>query len=108
MSVDIPDKTFFRIGEAARIIGVEPHVLRFWETEFSGVRPERSDSSHRVYKRRQLEMFLEIKRLLHEELYTIAGARRKLKQRPMEPPRQETIEDIRQGLMEIKSLLENS
>ena len=73
--VEVPDKLFFRIGEAAQLIGVEPHVLRYWESEFK-MRPQRSNSGQRMYRRKDISRFLQIKRLLHEEGYTIAGARR--------------------------------
>ena len=80
--VEIPDdKTYFRIGEVSRIIGVEPYVLRYWESEFPQIRPERADSNQRTYQKKDLELILEIKRLLYEEKLTIEGARRRLKQR---------------------------
>jgi len=72
------DKRYFRIGEASRIIGVEPYVLRFWESEFPQLRPRRADSRQRTYQRRDLEILLEIKRLLYEEKLTIEGARQRL------------------------------
>ena len=79
--VQIPDdKRYFRIGEVSRIIGVEPYVLRYWETEFSQIRPQRADSNQRTYQRKDLETILEIKRLLYEEKMTIEGARQRLKQ----------------------------
>lgn len=74
---DLPDKLFFRIGEAAELIGVEPHVLRYWETEFK-LRPKRSSSGQRLYRRQDIARFLRIRRLLHEEGFTIAGARKAL------------------------------
>ncbi len=74
---EIPDKLFFRIGEAATLIGVETHVLRYWETEFK-LRPQRSDSGQRMYRRKDLGKFLRIKQLLHDEGFTIAGARKAL------------------------------
>ena len=74
---DIPDKMFFRIGEAASLIGVEPHVLRYWEGEFR-MRPQRSPSGQRMYRRKDLERFLRIKSLVHDQGFTIAGARRAL------------------------------
>jgi DNA-binding transcriptional MerR regulator len=74
------DKRYFRIGEVSRIIGVEPYVLRYWETEFPQIRPSRADSNQRTYQKRDLETILEIKRLLYDEKLTIEGARRRLKQ----------------------------
>lgn len=73
----LPDKLFFRIGEAAELIGVEPHVLRYWETEFK-IRPQRSTAGQRMYRRKDIARFLRIRRLLHEEGFTIAGARKVL------------------------------
>lgn len=73
----IPDKLFFRIGEAAELIGVETHVLRYWETEFK-MRPQRSGSGQRMYRRKDIEKFLRIRHLLHEQGFTIAGARKSL------------------------------
>lgn len=73
------DKRYFRIGEVSRIIGVEPYVLRYWETEFPQIRPQRASSRQRTYQRRDLEIVLEIKRLLYEEKLTIEGARQRLR-----------------------------
>jgi DNA-binding transcriptional MerR regulator len=76
---ELPDKLYFKIGEVAKIVGVKPYVLRYWETEFSIIRPGKSRSHHRLYRRRDVETLLEIKRLLHSERYTIEGAKRRLK-----------------------------
>jgi DNA-binding transcriptional MerR regulator len=72
---EIPDKLYFRIGEVARLCTVEPYVLRFWESEFSQLRPNKSGTGQRLYRKRDVEMALRIKRLLYDEGYTIAGAR---------------------------------
>lgn len=77
LDVDIPDKLFFRIGEAATIVGVEAHVLRYWESEFK-MRPTRSPSGQRMYRRKDLAKLFRIKQLLHNEGFTIAGARKAL------------------------------
>ena len=74
----IPEKAFFRIGEAARLLGVETHVLRFWETEFPALQPQKSPTNQRRYRRADLELLLQIKHLLHDRKYTIAGARKVL------------------------------
>ncbi len=74
----IPDKKYFRIGEVSRLVGVDPHVLRYWETEFTLIRPRRARSNQRLYRRRDVENLLRIKTLLHDEGYTISGARRLL------------------------------
>jgi DNA-binding transcriptional MerR regulator len=71
----IPDKLYFRIGEAAQLVGVEPYVLRFWETEFPQLNPKKSGTGHRLYRRKEVELLLEVKRLLYEKKFTIEGAR---------------------------------
>jgi len=75
---EIPDKLCFRIGEVARLAGVKPHVLRFWEAEFRGLGPKKSGTGHRVYRRKDVAFVLEIKRLLYEKRFTIEGARKYL------------------------------
>jgi DNA-binding transcriptional MerR regulator len=84
---ELPDRLYFKIGEVAKIVGVKPYVLRYWETEFSMIRPGKTRSKHRLYRRRDVETLLEIKRLLHTERYTIEGAKRCLKtpQKPEKP-----------------------
>lgn len=77
---DLPVKLFYRIGEVAQLVGVETHVLRYWETEFRSLRPKKSAKGQRVYSRRDLERLLRIKELLYREGYTIAGAKRQLKE----------------------------
>ncbi len=73
----VPEKLFYKIGEVSRIAGVEPYVLRYWETEFPFLRPRKTSSGQRVYSRKDLEMVLQIKKLLYEERYTIEGVRKK-------------------------------
>ena len=74
----IPDKLFFKIGEVCDIVGVQAHVLRYWETEFPMLQPQKNRSGQRTYRRKDVEMALRIKELLYEEGFTIAGAKRKL------------------------------
>ncbi len=74
----IPDKKYFRIGEVSSLVGVDPHVLRYWETEFKIIRPRRARSNQRLYRRKDVENLLRIRTLLHDEGYTISGARRLL------------------------------
>src|ERR1700694_1088143 len=81
---EIPDKLYFRIGEVSRLAGIKPYVLRFWETEFSSLGPKKSGKGHRLYRRKDVELVLEIKRLLYEKRYTIEGARKYLDSRPRE------------------------
>jgi DNA-binding transcriptional MerR regulator len=75
----LPDKLYFKIGEVAALVGVKPHVLRYWESEFSIVKPSKTRSKHRLYRRRDVETLLHIKHLLHDERFTIEGARKRLK-----------------------------
>ena len=81
---EIPDKLYFRIGEVSRLAGIKPYVLRFWETEFSSLGPKKSGKGHRLYRRKDVELVLEIKRLLYDKRYTIEGARKYLDTRPRE------------------------
>ncbi|MBI4383047.1 MAG: MerR family transcriptional regulator [Nitrospinae bacterium] len=80
MDQPIPEKLFFKIGEVAEIAGVEQHVLRYWEDEFDVLKPSKNRSGQRLYQRKDIDLVLEIKRLLYTELYTVAGARKKLKE----------------------------
>ncbi len=76
MDTTIPDKLYFKIGEVAKLVGVPPHVLRYWEGEFPGIDPKRAKSGQRLFRRADLLLLLRIRSLLHDEGYTIAGARR--------------------------------
>ena len=78
------DKLYFKIGEVADIVGVPAYVLRYWETEFRAVRPQKSRAQQRVYRRRDVITLLKIKHLLYEQKFTIAGARKQLKEAPRE------------------------
>ena len=78
---DIPNKLYFKIGEVARLTGVKPYVLRYWETEFNGLGPKKSGTNQRQYRRKDVELVLEIKRLLYEKRFTIEGARKHLGQK---------------------------
>jgi len=75
----VPDKNFFRIGEASRLTATKPFVLRYWETEFPMLQPVKSPKGHRLYRREDIETVFTIKRLLYDEGFTIAGARRHLR-----------------------------
>jgi DNA-binding transcriptional MerR regulator len=74
-NASIPDKLYFRIGDVAKLCGVEAYVLRFWETEFPQLKPNKSGTGQRLYRRRDVELALRIKQLLYADGYTIAGAR---------------------------------
>ena len=83
----LPDKLYFKIGEVSEIIGVEPYVLRYWETEFPALKPSKSRSQQRMYRKRDVELLIEIKRLLYDEMYTIAGAKKQLTKSGEKTPR---------------------
>ena len=83
----VPLKLYYRIGEVAEIVGVEPHVLRYWETEFRSIRPQKSRSGQRVYSRRDVNKLIRVRDLLYSQGFTIAGARKKLLQSGQEPSR---------------------
>jgi DNA-binding transcriptional MerR regulator len=83
---EVPNKLYFRIGEVARLAGIKPYVLRFWETEFAGIGPKKSGTGHRLYRRKDVQMVLEIKRLLYQERFTIEGARKFLEGRGKPEP----------------------
>ena len=77
MDIEIPDKTYFRIGEVSKILGVEPYVVRYWETEFKTVKPIRTKSEQRLYRQKDLEELALIRNLLYRDRFTIAGAKKK-------------------------------
>jgi DNA-binding transcriptional MerR regulator len=112
-SAAIPDRAFFRIGEVARLLGVAPYVLRFWETEFPTLEPEKGPNNQRRYRREDVERLLGIKHLLYERGYTIDGARRFLasRRRPEDEPDARPSEGERANLLarrikhEVESLL---
>lgn len=76
VELDIPNKLYFRIGEVSKLTGVKPYVLRFWENQFPGLGPKKSGKGHRLFRRKDVELVLEIKHLLYEKRYTIEGARK--------------------------------
>jgi DNA-binding transcriptional MerR regulator len=101
---EIPNKLYFRIGDVSRLLGVEPHVLRYWETEFSALKPKKGGTGQRLYRRKDVETALEIKRLLYDRRYTIEGARKYLEMPPPAPPpklaRQAELFDPVRGMLE--------
>jgi len=111
----IPDKLYFRIGEVATLCHLPAYVLRFWESEFPQLKPVKSSTGQRMYRRRDVENVLRIKRLLYDQGFTISGARQQLRaegktdksQAAIPFPSQSTpeIQRIRQGLREILSML---
>ena len=76
----LPDKIYFKIGEVARLTGVKPYVLRYWETEFNAIQPVKSRSRQRLYRKRDVELILKIKELLYESRFTIEGARKRIRE----------------------------
>ncbi len=108
MTNKLPPKLYYRIGEVAGIVGVEPHVLRYWETEFRSVKPQKSAKGQRVYSRRDVETLCRVRDLLYRDKFTIAGARKKLRDGGIEPAAEETVsseeaDKLRSTLQEIRS-----
>jgi DNA-binding transcriptional MerR regulator len=104
----LPDKLYFRVKEVSALAGVPPYVLRFWETEFSQIRPKRTETGQRLYRRRDVEQVLAIKHLLHEKKFTIEGARRHLKEAGSSPTARidhKRLAEIETGLREILDLV---
>ena len=108
---ELPDRLYFKIGEVAKLVGVKPYVLRYWETEFSGLRPGKTRSKHRLYRRKDVETLLEIRRLLYTERYTIEGAKRRLRESGRlvaapEAPDGDVLTQVRDELLALRTLLE--
>jgi DNA-binding transcriptional MerR regulator len=107
----LPDKIYFKIGEVSEIVGVEPYVLRYWETEFDLLKPSKAPSRHRLYKKKDVELLLDIKRLLYAEGFTIDGARKKLKETKKEAKDQLKLpladQKYRSALVKIKRELQS-
>lgn len=104
------DKRYYRIGEVSRIIGVEPYVLRYWESEFPQIRPRRADTNQRTYQKKDLDVIMKIKQLLYEEKLTIEGARKRLtrKKRKGVSLDRTFIEGVKKELQDILKLLDDS
>ena len=112
----IPDKLYFKIGEVSQLVGVEPYVLRYWESEFPGLSPRKSNTGQRMFRRKDVEMLLNIKQLLYEKKFTIEGARKALKSGKVETvaepesqaelfPSANPLPGIREELVDILKLL---
>ncbi len=113
---EAPEKRYYRIGEVSRITGVKPYVLRYWESEFRWMAPQKSKSKQRLYRKRDIDMILLIKKLLHEQRFTIAGARKKLREMgigraldegtlSLENDHRARYRKIREELVQIRALL---
>jgi DNA-binding transcriptional MerR regulator len=110
-------KPFFKIGEVARLLGVKPHVLRYWETEFPSLRPKKNPSGQRIYARADIDALVEIKNLLYNERYTISGAKRMLAQQEKDDsfassvPREKTLAGelglLRDRIQELLTFLQH-
>lgn len=113
----IPDKPYFKIGEAARLCAVKPYVLRYWETEFRSLRLQKTASKQRLYRRKDVELLLKIRHLLYDERFTIEGARSRLRELghdegtapPVPPPAidVEMLKKLKQGLVELSRMVED-
>ena len=104
--IEIPDKLYFKIGEVSEIAGVQPSVLRFWETEFKQINPKRTPSGQRLYRRNNIDTILKIKELLYDKKFTIQGAKRYLRTNKKKDEEQTIgLDDIRSELENIKDLL---
>lgn len=103
----IPEKLFYKIGEVSDIAKVEPYVLRYWESEFPFLNPKKNKSGQRIYTRQNLELVLQIKKLLHNDRYTIAGVKKKFHEQPQKKSSvsSETIENVRRKLKNILKTL---
>src|SRR4029079_3229175 len=114
---EIPDKLYFKIGEVSDLLGVEPYVLRYWESEFSVLSPKKSGTGQRLYRRKDVELLLRIKHLLYEKRFTIEGARQSLQAeakapKPRAPKRlqqelfsEDPLPEIRRELAHILAIL---
>ena len=109
MEHDLPDKLYFRIGEASKIVGVPAYVLRFWEGQFPTLKPVRTEKGQRLYRRKDILLLLSIKNLLHDKQFTIKGARRHLRGKSrsdMGKDSWQIIERIRNELEDLRKLLD--
>jgi DNA-binding transcriptional MerR regulator len=113
----IPEKPFFKIGEAARICALKPYVLRYWETEFRSLRPQKTTSQQRLYRRKDVQLILRIRKLLYEERFTIEGARGRLRElgheegpAPSRPPPEidrDALRKLKQGLVDLIRIVDD-
>ena len=101
----IPNKLYFKIGEVSDLTGVKPYVLRYWESEFNIVKPSKTNSNQRLYRRKEVELILEIKRLLYEDKFTIAGAKRVLQEKTKTKSANQLILDLPGEKDESKEIL---
>ena len=116
MAQVIPDKLYFKIGEVSKITSVEPYILRYWESEFKLVKPYRTKSNQRLYRKKDVESIIKIKKMLYKEKFTIAGAKKKLKENPASRKKQmamdfsqqkciDTLKDIHKEIEQLSKML---
>ena len=112
MNLPRPEKIFYKIGEVAELAGVEQHVLRYWEDEFDVLKPSKNRSGQRLYQKKDVDTVLEIRRLLYVELFTIAGAKKKLKETKKSHPqlefgfdREKFVQVMKKTKHELKAVL---
>ncbi len=114
MDVEIPDKSYFRIGEVSRILGVEPYVVRYWESEFKTIKPVRTSSCQRLYRKKDVEELATIRHLLYSEQFTIAGAKKRLSKLRMgnecvdEENYRNRLIHIKKELLKIRAMLSSA
>ena len=105
---ELPDKLYFKVGEVSKIVDVPAYVLRFWETEFKRIKPKRTSSGQRLYRKSDVELILQIKYLLYEKRFTIQGAKQHLKAETVgkrEKVAEITLDEIRLELESIRNLI---
>lgn len=105
MEIIIPEKTYFRIGEVSKILDVEPYVVRYWETEFRTVKPVRTKTAQRLYRKKDVEELLTIRNLLYSQRFTIDGAKKQLTKMRGETTI-ENVSDVQGRLIKIKTELQ--
>jgi len=100
MTLNIPDRVFYRIKEVCNLTGLKPHVLRYWEQEFKDIKPLKSSRGQRLYKRKDLEIIFTIKKLLYEKRFTIDGAKKYMSSH------KHLLDQIREDLLEVVRILQ--
>ena len=111
MNASIPDKEYFRIGEVSKILDVDTFVIRFWESEFKSIKPIRTKTDQRLYRRKDIEELMIIKNLLYTDKFTINGAKRQLLKmkgsgaQPARDPIQDKFTEIKKGLLQIRKMI---
>ncbi len=113
ITVSLPDKQFFKIGDVSDLVGVKAHVLRYWESEFQALRPLKTRGSHRMYRRVDVDLLCLIRRLLYDEGYTIPGAKKRIKELSSERQKGESLDErasrevmLRAELIQVRSELQ--